>query len=90
MTSITDLAAIGLKAVEYKQTQDARKAAQADLNAAYKDWKESHCLERVDPGDGAWEMMLDDTKAPYQALIAAQRIERNAKDRLFRACRRAA
>lgn len=84
------LSEIGLKAVEYERAMRARKSAQQALAFAYSDWKEAHGIERVDRGDGAWEMMMDDTKPSYQALLAARRAERNARERLFRACRRAA
>ncbi|ROR21724.1 hypothetical protein EC845_2547 [Comamonas sp. BIGb0124] len=87
--TLIHLSEIGLKAIEYQQASGGRKAAEDALAFAYSDWKEAHGIERVERGDGAWEMMMDETQSSYQALLAARRMERNARERLFRACRRA-
>lgn len=84
----TQLAAIGLKAIEHDQAVVAHKNAQSVLTTAYQEWKDEHGIGRIERGTPEWEDMLKATRAEYLAVAEAERIEKNAGDRLRRACRR--
>lgn len=87
----TNLAIAGLKAVEYKQSHDARKAANHAYQEACSEWRQRHrFFEDIERDSDEWNALMDFTATEYQALVKAKAAERNARERLFRACRKAA
>jgi len=91
--SITDLAAIGLKAIDLFVATNERRETDHAFDEACKAWKFkngiSHGEEFIAKGSKEWKAMMRSANKPYQGRALAKRKERNAKDRLFRACRKA-
>lgn len=91
--SVTDLAAIGLKAIDLFVATNERKETDHAFDQACKAWKLkngiSHGEEFIAKGSKEWKAMMRSANKPYQARALAKRKERNAKERLFRACRKA-
>lgn len=85
--SVTTLAEIGLKAVEYKNAVLARKLAVEKLGAACHRWKQAHGVNYVERHSDVWHTMMDSLDE-MTSVHKAKAAERNARERLFRACRR--
>ncbi len=87
--TVTILAEVGLKAVEYKNAVLARKLAVEELGSACHRWKQANGVNYVERHSDDWHKMMDslDEMALVQKAKAA---ERNARERLFRACRKVA
>ncbi|THJ30970.1 hypothetical protein E8K88_16535 [Lampropedia aestuarii] len=87
----TNLSIAGLKAVEYKQFHDARKAANAAYQEACSTWRHRNSFyEDIERDSKEWKALMKFTATEYQALVKAKAAERNARERMFRACRKAA
>lgn len=84
--STIDLAAIGLKAIEYMQTVQIRKGANFTFGRACARWKRRNGIEFVEKGSDEWTRMMDGVSGPYSKRERAKADERNARERLFRAC----
>lgn len=88
---VGSLGNIGLKAIEYQVAVEARKQAATKFGEACSKWKAKHGYEFIKKHTAEWELMLDSLPNEVWALISStKRNERNARDRLFRACRKAA
>lgn len=88
--STTELAALGLKAIEFKQAMDARKLAVGDLRDEFSRWKDEHGIGRVERHSDEWQAMLDAAHDQLEVARRAKAVERNAMNRLLRACQRVA
>ena len=86
--SITTLAEVGLKATEYKKAVDARKLAVAAFVDACFRWKNDRGIGFIERNSDQWEQMLCGVADEHDAVSRAKANERNARERLFRACRR--
>ncbi|MGR4895827.1 hypothetical protein ACIPR8_11155 [Stenotrophomonas sp. LARHCG68] len=85
------LGAIGLKAIEYQSAVEAKKKAAVEFGKACAKWKREHNLEFITKNSTDWQWMMHNIPAEVWALMsAAKRNERNARERLFRACKKAA
>lgn len=89
-TATTALAAIGLKAIEFSAATSARFAALAKFREACREWHQENGDTYIEKSSPEWAEMLKACDAEYSALMAAKAGERNARERLLRACRRAA
>ncbi|OBU53823.1 hypothetical protein [Stenotrophomonas maltophilia] len=88
---VSTLGAIGLKAIEYQQAVAARKEAGEKFGAACAKWKSENHADFIAKGTAAWDEMMQGLPDEVWSLIdRAKRNERNARDRLFRACKKAA
>ncbi len=88
--STTELAGIGLKAIEYKDAVDARRDAAFEFDAACSKWKEGNGVSFIERGSEAWNQMLGAVAGEIETVKKAKAAERNTRERLFRAVRRAA
>ena len=88
--STTELAGIGLKAIDYKRAVDARKIAAADFGEACTEWKHANGVDYIERGSQQWNQMLAGVRDALTAIKKANAAERNARERLIRACRREA
>lgn len=88
--SIEKLAEVGLKAVQYKAATEKRKEAAAAYGRACREWKLANGIhDIIMKGSDEWARMEAGVSAQYQVIRKAKADERNARERLFRACRRA-
>lgn len=84
------LGAIGLKAIEYQNAVEARKKAAIAFGDACAKWKQKHRLEFIPKNSPEWDQMMKGL--PYRVHDEIRRAkvgEKNARARLFRACRKA-
>lgn len=85
--TVTALAEIGLKAIDYQNAVRERKLAAEKLGDACHQWKQTHGVGFVARHSDDWVRMMD--ALPEMAAIQkAKAAERNARERLFRACRK--
>lgn len=88
MNALT-LAQIGLKAVAYQQAADARRVAFLAFGKACQAWKAENGHDRIERHTPEWRTLLEGIPVEQAALWRAMADERNARARLFRACRKA-
>ena len=85
-TGPTDLAAVGLKAIDYMSAVEARKVAAEQFGLACFHWKSRNCLGFIPKYTEAWSQMMEGLPASiHEAIDRAKKDERNARKRLFRA-----
>lgn len=87
--SFATLADIAIKALQLQEAMDARRAADDILRSAYHRYKIANGTEYVDRDSPAMQLIKDATALPFARVKAAKALERAAKQRLERACRRA-
>ncbi len=90
--AITELAAIGLKAIKVQIATEVRRAAVASRRTALEDWKVAHGIHGYIPaGHPLLARMLEEVGASPAGLARsrAKRNEKNARARLERATRKA-
>lgn len=87
--STTELAGIGLKAIEYKAAVDTRMSAAKEFGAACDKWKRRNRVGFIDRNSALWFQMMDALDDDLDVVKKAKAAERNARERLFRAVRRA-
>jgi len=86
---VGSLAALGLKAIEYRIAVDARKEAAAEFGEACAKWKRKHRLGFIHKNSPEWDQMMKGLPEKVHTLIwRAKADEKNARQRLFRACRK--
>lgn len=88
--STTALAEVGLKAIIHQQAHAARRTAFVAFCDACQQWKQENGHGRLDRHTPEWDAMLEGVSTELAALSRAKAEERNSRERLFRACRRAA
>lgn len=82
VSKIAAMIDVAAKAIEADWHEDALNAAQADLDDAYRAWKEARGLGRIERDTIEWENMMLSTAEVYADLEKAKRVCRNAKKRL--------
>jgi hypothetical protein len=82
----TTLAAIGLKAIDYSTATSTRVTALTSFREACRTWHEHHGDTFLEKSSAEWSEMLNACDAEFKALKAAKAAERNAGERLLRAC----
>jgi len=82
VSKIAALIDVAARALDLDFEEDAQNAAQADLDHAYRAWKDARGLARVERDSIEWENMMLATAEVYADLERAKRKARNAKKRL--------
>jgi hypothetical protein len=80
---------IAIKALQLQESIDKRRNADALLRTAYHRYKHAAGFDFVDKADPRMAEMREATQLDYTRVQSAKAVERAAKQRLERACRRA-
>lgn len=85
---VADMMKIAEKAIEVEMMERVLRQEEADLSAAYRDFKDRLGVkERIQPDTEGFRRMQASTKGEYAAVQEAKRNLRNAKSRLKTAIR---
>lgn len=87
--TVLALGEIGIKAMAYQQAADARRVAFLAFSSACHVWKAENGYDRIERHTPEWRTLLEGIPVEQAALWRAMADERNARARLFRACRKA-
>jgi hypothetical protein len=79
---------IAERALTLDMFEVGRRNGEADLDLAYRNWKDDHGITRVERDTPDWNRMIKATAVWYKVLEADKRKERNARKRLKAAIRR--
>lgn len=79
---ITRMLLIAERAIEADKLDQAAKNAKSHLTTAYRVFKASRGIEKIERDTPEWSQMLAATKAEYQVCEAEKREAINAKRRL--------